>query len=145
VVAGLLVGVVACGDDDSASTTTVTTTLPPTTTNPGPVGSADAALCTARDDLKASITALASVDVIKSGTSGITDALSKIKDDLAAVRSAAGSNVQPQVDAFQQALDSLQTALGGSGAAKVAATVAALRDVASTGSTLLTSLGNLTC
>ncbi len=110
-VAGLAIVVVACSDDDSPPpTTTTTTTTPPATTNPGPVGSASAAQCDARDELRDSISALTNVDVVRNGTSAITDALGRIRDALGAVRDTAGADVQPQVDAFQQALDALQTA-----------------------------------
>ena len=111
-------------------------------TAPGPVGSASNDLCQAREALKTSITNLSSVDIVKSGTSGLTDALNTIKTDLQAVRASAGSDVQPQVDAFQKSLDTLQTALGGGAPA---ATVTAVRDVGTTGATLLTSLQNLKC
>jgi hypothetical protein len=141
---GLVVGGVACGDDDNSSATTVTTTTVVSTTNPGPVGSASAELCQARDDLRTSISDLSKVDVIKNGTSAVTDQLNTIKDNLAKVRSSAGSDVKPQVDAFQQAVDGLQTALSGS-TPSVTGVVSAVRQVATTGSTLLQSLGNLRC
>src|SRR3954471_2708167 len=74
--AALVVGAVACGDDDSSSTTTTTTTSPPSTTNPGPIGSASAELCDARDELQSAISDLSKVDVVKNGTSAVTSALS---------------------------------------------------------------------
>lgn len=136
----------ACGDDSTSSTTTAaTTTTPAASTNPGPVGSASAELCSARDELRASISDLSNVDVVKNGTSAITSALDEIKQNLADVRSAAGSDVQPQIDALQSAVDQLQAALGGSGAGRIPAVVSAVRDVATTGATLLRSLGNLKC
>jgi hypothetical protein len=144
VVAGLVVGVVACGDDDSASTTVPTTTVPPSTTNPGPVGSASAELCQAVDQLKTSITGLSSIDVVRNGTSAVTDALNQIKTDLGAVKSAAGSDVQPQVDAFQGAVDQLQTTLSAS-SPPISGIVSGVRNVATTGATLLSSLRNLKC
>jgi hypothetical protein len=140
--ASLALGALACGDDDDTVATTTTTST--TTTLPGPVGSASEASCAARDELQAAISDLSSVDVVRNGTSSITDALTRIKDALAQVRSTAGDDVKPQIDAFQQSLDQLQTALGG-GTSQAAAIVSALRDVASTGATLLTSLRNLRC
>jgi hypothetical protein len=65
------------------------------------------------------ISDLSNVDVVRNGTSAITDALTRINDALGEVRSTAGTDVQPQVDAFQQSLDQLQTALGG-GASQIA-------------------------
>jgi hypothetical protein len=130
----------ACGDDDSAGTTTTTTT----TTLPGPVSSASEASCAARDELQTSISDLSKIDVVRNGTSAITDALTRIQTALGEVRSTAAADVQPQIEAFQQSLDQLQTALGG-GASQVTAIVRGIRDVASTGGTLLTSLRNLRC
>jgi hypothetical protein len=138
--AGLAAGGVACGDDDDTAATTTTTT----TTLPGPVSSASEASCAARDQLQTAISDLSNVDVVRNGTSSITDALTRIKDALGEVRSTAGADVQPQLDAFQQSLDQLQKALGG-GTSQVAAIVSGVRDVASTGATLLTSLSNLRC
>jgi hypothetical protein len=91
------------------------------------VGTASEASCAARDELRSAITDLSNVDVVKNVTSAITGAVNRIKDDLSAVRSTAGEDVRPQVDAFQQAL------------------VSGLRDVASTGATLVQSLQNLQC
>jgi uncharacterized phage infection (PIP) family protein YhgE len=140
-----VVGAAACGDDDSSSTTTTTTTTPPSTTNPGPIGSASADLCAARDELQSAISDLANVDVVKNGTSAVTSALSRIKDDLGAVRTAAGNDLKPQVEAFQNAIDQVQTALTGSGTPQIGAVVSGIRNVASTGATLVTSLKNLSC
>ena len=139
----VLVGLVACGDDDDGASTTTETTVPPPTTSPGPVGSASAELCAAHDDLRTSIGALTDVDVVRNGTSAITDAVSAISDDLGAVRAATGSDLRPQVDAFQQALDDLQAAVGDSAA--VREIVGAVQTVGTTGATLLSSLGNLDC
>ena len=133
----------ACGDDDdSAATTTTTTTT--TTTLPGPVSSASDASCAARDELQAAISDLSNVDVIRDGTSAITDAVTRITNALGDVRSTASADVQPQVEAFQQSLDQLQTALAG-GTSQIAAIVRSIGDVATTGGTLLTSLRNLRC
>ncbi len=147
-VASVALGLGACSSDASSSTTTkasTTTAATTTTTALAPVGSASDQLCAARETLRTSITDLSKVDVVKNGTSAITAQLDTIKTNLDAVRSAAGSDVQPQVDAFQTALDGLQTAVGSGGTPAVAAVVTSLRDVGTTGSTLLTSLGNLSC
>lgn len=149
--AGLTIASAACSSDSSSSTTTAatTTTQAATTTvassNPGPVGSASSTLCQAREDLRTSITDLSNVNVVANGTSAISDQLATIREHLAAVRSAAGDDVKAQADAFQGSLDALQTALGGSGASMVTGVVSAIRDVGTTGATLLTSLGNLSC
>jgi len=140
--ASLAAGAVACGDDDNTAATTTTTTT--TTTVPGPLSSASEASCAARDQLQTAISDLSNVDIVRNGTSAVTEALTKIADALDEVRSTAGADVQPQVDAFQQSLDQLQTALGG-GVSQAGAIVTAVRNVVSTGGTLLTSLRNLRC
>jgi hypothetical protein len=140
--ASLSVASSACGDDDGAVATTTSTTT--TTTLPGPVSSASDASCAARDELQAAISDLSNVDVVRNGTSAITAALTRIKSALGEVRSTAGTDVQPQVDAFQQSLDQLQTALAG-GTSQAAAIVRSIGEVTSTGATLLTSLRNLRC
>jgi hypothetical protein len=109
------------------------------------VGSASSQLCAARDDLRTSITDLSGVNIVSNGTAGVRDAITKIRTNLTAVRSAAGSDLQPQIDAFQSSLDSLQSALDQSGTPPVASIVTGVRDVATSGATLLTSLGNLDC
>ena len=164
--AALVVGGVACGSDDSSSgtdastaepTSTVASTAEPTSTvastggaastvaDSGPAGSSSTELCDAADELKASLADLASVEVVKNGTSAITDALDEIKDDLTAVRSAAGSDMKPDVDAFQQSVDELQTVVAASGTPPISDVVSGVRDVATNGATLLTSLGNAGC
>ena len=66
-----------------------------------------------------------------------------MKTNLEAVKSAAGDTLQPQVKAFEDSLQSLQTAItNGSG---VTAIVSAAKDTATTGSALLTSLDQLKC
>jgi len=140
----LVLTAAGCSSDDTSSTTVKATTTAATTTTSStpPVGSASSELCDAREALRTSITDLASVDVVKNGTSAIKDQLTTIQQNLKAVRSSAGNDVQPQVDAFQTSLDSLQSAVDSSAPVQA---VSALRDVASTGATLLTSLGNLQC
>lgn len=142
---GLGIGGGACGDDDSSSTTSPAATTLTTSTNPGPVGSASGELCDAREALRASINDLTNVDVVRNGTSAIGDALGTVTEDLRAVRSAAGSDLQAQADAFQQSLDTLQTTIDATGTTQVTGVVTAIRNVGETGATLLTSLGNLNC
>lgn len=131
----------ACGDDDddTAATTTTTTT---TTTIAGPLGSASDASCAARDELRDAISALTDIDVVRNGTSAITDALGDVTAALGDVRATAGADLQPQIDAFQQSIDELATAIGG-GTSQIPAVVSALRDVGRTGGTLMSSLGNM--
>jgi len=149
----LAVVLAACGSDNSSSSSVVTTTATARATSTsttsgtnapsGPSGSP--ALCSARDTLKTDIQGLASVDLVKNGTSGLQDALTKIKNDLQAVKSAAGSDLQPQVNSLQTAVDQLSTALSNASSVGVAGVVTAAKNVATAGSALLTSLDQLKC
>jgi hypothetical protein len=147
--AALVAVLTACGSDNSSSsvvTTATTVATTATTTSSGTTtASGNAALCSARDSLKTSIQDLASVDVVKSGTSGLQTALTKVKDNLQAVKSAASADLQPQVTATQTAVDQLSTALSNASSVGVAGVATAARDVASAGSTLITSLNNVKC
>ena len=173
--AGLTIAGTACGSDSSSSTTAASTTTKAASTttkaasatsaasattaasttkaapssaasgSSGPVSSASAALCDARDELRTSITDLSKVNVVANGTSAISDQLTTIRANLADVRSAAGDDVKDEADAFEASLNSLQTALDQSGASMITDVVSALKDVSTTGATLLTSLENLSC
>jgi hypothetical protein len=136
----------ACGSDNSSSSvvTTVTTSAA-TTSASGPSGTASAALCKARDDLRSSVQELASVDVVKNGTSSLQAALTKVKNNLQAVKDAAGSDLQPQVNALQSAVDQLSTAVANVSSVGVAGVLTAARDVGTAGATLLSSLDKLHC
>jgi hypothetical protein len=131
----------ACGGDNSSSSVVTTVTTSATSTT----ASGNAALCAARDSLKSSIDDVRSVDVIKNGTSALQAALTKVKDNLQAVKAAAGADLQPQVTALQDAVTELGTAITNVASVGVAGVVTATRDVATAGSTLLTSLNNLKC
>jgi hypothetical protein len=142
--AAALVVLAACGGDNSSSsvgtaTTTASTAAAAATTVPV---TASPALCSARADLRTSVQDLQNIDLVKNGTNGVKDALTKVKDNLAAVRSAAGSDLQPQITAFDTALKGLQTAVDSSAAAAIATS---LKDVVQTGTILLTDLGKLSC
>jgi hypothetical protein len=144
VAAALVVVLAACGSDNSASSSVVTTaTTVPTTATTTAAG--NAALCSARASLKSSIQDLAKVDVVKSGTSGLQDALTKVKENLQAVKSSANADLQPQVTAVQNAVDQLSTALSNASSVGVAGVATAAKNVATAGSTLITSLDNLKC
>jgi hypothetical protein len=132
----------ACGSDNSNSTPQTTPTTTATTTATTVAGQGSAQLCQARDALTTSMKDLGSIDVVKNGTAAITDALTTIKKNLADVKAAASAQLQPQVTAFENALNQLQTAVANPSASGV---VTALKDVTTTGTTLLTGLAGLKC
>jgi hypothetical protein len=151
--------VVACGSDNSSSSSTVvstTTSVAPatsvTTTSAGTSttvsssrGTASPQLCTARDNLKTSIQNLATVDVLKNGTSGVQDAVNKVKDNLQTLKANASSDLQPQIQAFQDSLTALGNAVSNVSSGGVGSVVTAASKAAQDGQALVTSLGSLKC
>jgi hypothetical protein len=108
-------------------------------------GTASAEVCAARDELQTSITDLEDVNVVANGTSGLQAAITKVKDNLATLKSAAGDELQPQVTAAEDALTDLQSALKDVSAGGMAAVVTAAAKAASTGGALLAALQDLKC
>jgi hypothetical protein len=144
---GLSLALAACGSDNSSSsaTTVAVSVITTTTTAPGAstsAGGSNAALCSARSALTTSLQDLASVDVIKNGTSALQAPIDAIKKNLADVKAAAGADLQPDVKAFEDSLTQLQTAVSNGGAAGIATAATA---VAKNGATLLASLQTLKC
>jgi hypothetical protein len=159
VVACVVLGalMVSCGDDDddSASTAAATPATPfatagstgTATTAPAAESSAPGSstapsgdVCADREALRTSVDALTNLDVVAEGTNGLTAAVGDVKDALAALRSSAGSELQPQVQAVQDAVDELETAVPNIDSGGAAAAVTAVADVATSAQTLLDSL-----
>ena len=78
----------ACGDDDDSSS-----------------------LCNDVDSLESSVQALGDVDVVQNGTSELRSALDDVQSDADALAESAKKDFGPEVDALQQALSTLGTAL----------------------------------
>ena len=97
-------------------------------------------MCADRDALRTSVDALTNLDVVAEGTNGLTAAVTDVKDDVAALGSSAGSELQPQVQAVQDAVDELETAVANIDSGGAAAAVTAVADVATSARTLLDSL-----
>jgi len=149
VIAALCLAIGACGSDNSSSSSTTaaaaTSAAPTTNASSGAstsTGGSNAALCSARDALTKSLQDLATVDVVKNGTSSLQGPIDSIKTNLSAVKSAAGAELQPDVKAFEDSLTQLQTAVSNGGVAGMTTAAAA---VAKSGATLLASLQTLKC
>jgi len=148
--------VASCGsDDDSSSTasspTTGATTSAAATTSATSTGDSTASdssdapsgdACADRDALRSSVAALTDVDLVAEGTNGVKTAVSAVKDDLAAVRTSVGSELQPEVQAVQDGIDELEAAVDAGGAAEAAT---ALSNLAGAAATLLDSLETRPC
>lgn len=90
--AGLAVVLVAgCGDDDEKS--------------------AQETYCEAGESLEASVTALASLDLVAEGTDGLESALDTVEDDVDDLGDSANDAAADEVDALQQSVDDLESAL----------------------------------
>jgi hypothetical protein len=143
--------VTSCGDDDDSSATTIAAdtdtadTDANTTAEVTTAGAASGDACADREALRSSVAALTDVDVVAEGTNGLTAAVDAVKSDLEKVRGSAGSEVEPQVQAVQDAIAATEAGvdnLGDGGAAEVAA---ALSTLSTATTTLLASLEGGPC
>ncbi len=114
---------VSCGDDDDSATATT-----------------GADVCADREALSESVDVLTNVDVVAEGTDGVSAAVSDVEDDLAALRSSAGDALAPQVQAVQDDLDELETAVDEIDSGGGSAALAAVSELAGSAATLLDSL-----
>ena len=122
----------ACGDDDddaSSATEASSTTAAPSDD-----------VCADREALESSMDPLQDVDVAAEGTNGVEAALEDVTDDLAAVRSSAGAELQPEVQSVQDDIDQLETAAGNIDSDGAAQAASAVSDLADSVATLLASL-----
>jgi len=107
---------VACSNDASTQpTATVTTTLPTVASTASPSGTLSQQVCTEVAKLRTDLDDLKNINVLQSGTDAVKAKLTDIQEDLDAIKAAAGS--AQDVDAFQSALQSLQTAIANLGSA----------------------------
>lgn len=127
--------VTSCGDDDDSSATTIAadttdaTNTVAMTTVPTTAGAASGDACADREALRSSVAALTDVDVVAEGTNGLTAAVDAVKSDLEKVRGSAGSELEPQVQAVQDAIAATEAGLdnlGEGGAEEVSAGLSAL-------------------
>jgi hypothetical protein len=87
-VAVLALGVAACSDDDDDNDATPTPSV-----------------CDQAATLQSSVQALASLNVISAGTSGLTAAVDQVKSDAEALKTTASDAIAPDVEALQTAID----------------------------------------
>jgi hypothetical protein len=127
VAAALALGTAACassGTEPAASSS-------PVSSAPGsPTASADmsssAAECHAADDLRASITALGQVDIVKQGTNAVQQSFAQVESALAALAAAAKGQHGPQLQQVQADATAVQAALDQAKAGPSASTLGAL-------------------
>jgi len=143
--------VTSCGSDDAAGTTEATTgastgaTTAGGSTVPATAGAPSADACADRQALRDSIAALADIDVVAEGTNGLTAAVDAVKADLEKVQASAGSTVKPQVQAVKDAIAAAEAGLENLGDGGATEVKAALTDLSTATTTLLTSLEDGPC
>jgi ABC-type phosphate/phosphonate transport system substrate-binding protein len=134
----------ACGNDSSTSSATPSPTE--TTVSPQATSTAgNAELCAQRDALESSLRELTNINVVASGTSGIQEALSKVRTNLQALRTTARDQYRDQTQALDDALRELETAVTNVDSGGVGPVVTAAGAVATSGQALLDSLRTLDC
>ncbi len=145
--------VTSCGSDDAVDTTDATTAEQTTadqatadqTTAPTAAGAPTSDACADREALRSSVAALADVDVVAEGTNGLTAAVDAVKGDLEKVRASAGSVVRPQVQAVQDAIAATEAGLKNLGDGGAVEVTAALSDLSTATTALLSSLEGGPC
>jgi hypothetical protein len=143
----------ACGSDNSSAPATsaapisgaTSTSIASSSVASGSASTANAQLCADRDALKSSIQDLASVNIIRNGTTGLQTALDKVRANLQALKKSASADLQPDVTALEDAVTKLQSALNDVGANGIGGVVTAAKDVGQAGTTLLASLASINC
>lgn len=107
-----------------------------------PAGKED--VCQARDQLKTSIDALTSTQLLAEGTNAIKAGVDQVETDFDALKAAAKDDYQAPVSAMQTSLEELQTAVGnlgsGDAAANLKAVGAAIATTGASANTLFTQL-----
>jgi outer membrane murein-binding lipoprotein Lpp len=94
-VAVLALGVAGCSDDDDDSSDATPTP----------------SVCDQADTLEQSVEDLANLDVISSGTDGLTSAVDQVKTDAEALRQTVSADIEPEVDALTTVIDDAQNTL----------------------------------
>ena len=110
-VAGAVVGCSSKSSTSNASASSTTAGSSASATYPA----GKEQVCQARDQLKTSVTALTKPALLTGGSSAIKAAVDQVQTDLDALKAAAKTDYQPQIDALQASVKDLQTAAGNLG------------------------------
>jgi soluble cytochrome b562 len=113
-----------------------------------PTSTSTSALCTSAADLKASITGLKDINITANGTSAVSAQVTKIKQALGTLTTAAKGEFSTQITDLSSALSKLTSSLDAAKASLNAGTLSALASAAGTvvssGTSLVTAVSN-TC
>ena len=83
--------------------------------------------------------------MVAEGTDAASAAISAVKDDLTALRESAGDEVRPQVQAVEDAIDELETAVENLDSDPAGTALDAVSEVASSASALIATLDDGAC
>ncbi len=128
----------ACSDDDDSASSTTAAADESTTT-------ASDDVCDDAEALRSSVAELEDVDLVAEGTDGATAAISAVQDDLAAFGESAGDELQPQVQAVEDAIDELETAVDNLDSDPAGTALNAAANVAASASTLIDTVDDGSC
>jgi hypothetical protein len=129
-----------CGDSDDEPAST--TAQPITTDDQAAAGEA---FCTAGDDLRDDVAALADIDVVAEGADGVRQQLETIEDDVATLRESGSDVAADEVESLETALGDLRTAVdalagGDISAANARDAIAAIGAIATAADSVRTQL-----
>ncbi len=93
-IALIAIGAAACSDDDDDATPTPS-------------------VCDEKEALEQSVESLTSLDVVASGTDGLTAAVDQVRTDAQALKETASDTIAPDVDALTAAIDDAQETISG--------------------------------
>ena len=134
-------------NDSTAASPSAVTSAPSSSVVAPPTASptSSAELCAARDQLKASLSALVSPALLTGGVAGIKSAVAAVQNSLQAVATAAKSDYAPEVGAVGSSLARLQAAVGGlgSGGATITGLAAIGSDIGAVGTSTTALLAQL--
>ncbi|MGZ4718471.1 MAG: hypothetical protein ACXWCB_17415 [Acidimicrobiales bacterium] len=127
--------VAGCSSKSGSSNASASSTTAETVTS-STYPSGKEAVCQARDQLKTSVTALTKPALLTGGSAAIKAAVDQVQTDLDALKAAAKTDYQPQVDAVQASVKQLQTDAGNLGNGSVAQNLTTVgTDIAAVGTT----------
>ena len=121
---------VACSSSSTSSSSSSTSSS----------GASKEAVCTARDNLKQSMTDLADPSLLTGGKNGIESAVNKVQKNLDALESAAKTDYKPQVDKVKSSFEQVKTAVGDLGNGKLSDNLQQIGDAISELGTSISSL-----
>ncbi len=128
----------------AVASSVVASSAPAATTGASAYPTGKEQVCAARDQVKASLTALTSPSILTGGTAGIKTAVGNLETAVKSFAAAGKQDYEPEVAALQNALKQVQSALGtignSGGSAALKNVVTGIAAAGTAGNALLTKL-----